>query len=142
MIYETERFKFTYNNKDWMIQIWKGRYGITSGAEVGVYCKELTTPAEMFRAVDREDFINIGFKLYKDGEPYMQRGPVRHWWVTGFKLGEIYYARDFLLEVTFYLEDRTKSDALESAIAAEGFVKNASVSPAYVRDGTYIRVYW
>ena len=37
MIYYTRRFFFQYDDKDWMVQIWKGQYGITVGAEIGIY---------------------------------------------------------------------------------------------------------
>ena len=40
MYYDTMRLKFNYADKDWMIQIWKGRYGITTGGEMGIYYKE------------------------------------------------------------------------------------------------------
>ena len=30
MFYNTQRYKFDYEGKNWMIQVWKGQYGITS----------------------------------------------------------------------------------------------------------------
>ena len=36
-IIDCEPFFFRYNNKDWMIELWKGQYGFETGAEIGVY---------------------------------------------------------------------------------------------------------
>ena len=38
--YDTIRCKFRYENKDWLIQFWKGQYGLVFyGCEVGVYTR-------------------------------------------------------------------------------------------------------
>ena len=34
MFYNTVRFKFDYAGKNWLIQVWKGQYGITTGGEL------------------------------------------------------------------------------------------------------------
>lgn len=142
MVYQTERFKFNYDGKDWMFQIWKGRYGILSGAEMGIYAKDPSRSAEFYNGVDQEDFICMEFKLYKDGKLYMFQGPARHWWVTGFKFGDIVYGDEFLMEVTYYLDDAGMADALEGAVAAAGFEKGLLVSRGYFRDGNSIRIFW
>jgi hypothetical protein len=36
-----EPIYFIYNNKEWLIEIWKGQYGIELGAEIGVYNRPL-----------------------------------------------------------------------------------------------------
>ena len=37
MVMHCEPVCFTYNGKRWMIELWKGQYGITTGAEIGIY---------------------------------------------------------------------------------------------------------
>lgn len=37
MIIDCEPICFTYGGAKWMIELWKGQYGIETGAEVGVY---------------------------------------------------------------------------------------------------------
>ncbi len=37
MIIDCERFYFTCRGKKWLIELWKGQYGLETGAEIGVY---------------------------------------------------------------------------------------------------------
>ena len=37
MVMHCEPVRFSYAGKRWMIELWKGQYGITTGAEVGIY---------------------------------------------------------------------------------------------------------
>ncbi len=141
MIYDTERFKFSYGGYDWLFQVWKGRYGITTGGEMGIYTKFPSQDSGHFEAVFENQYVTMDFKLYKMGEPYMFREPVKHWWLTGFKLGEIYYSKDLYMEMTYYLEIDEMADALEDAVKAEGFTYGKS-DRGYIRDGNYIRIYW
>jgi hypothetical protein len=41
-IIDCEPVRFKYNHKEWMIELWKGQYGLETGAEIGVY--NLGTP--------------------------------------------------------------------------------------------------
>ena len=40
MIIDCEPIYFEYGNKRWMIEFWKGQYGMTAGGEIGVYTTE------------------------------------------------------------------------------------------------------
>lgn len=138
MIYETKRFKFNYDGHDWMFQVWKGRYGITSGGEMGIYYKFPEQTGDFYSCADAGKYVAMEFQLYKDHKLYMFRGPERHWWLTGFRLGDIVYGKDFLMVFTYYLEDEAMTDALEAAIANEGFRKDIT----YFRTDNNIQVYW
>ena len=37
MIFDAEPITFSYGGKRWLIELWKGQYGITTGAEIGIY---------------------------------------------------------------------------------------------------------
>lgn len=37
MIMDCEPVTFSYGGKRWLIELWKGQYGITTGGEIGVY---------------------------------------------------------------------------------------------------------
>ena len=34
MVYDYETIYFDYNNRTWMVEMWKGQYGINSGCEL------------------------------------------------------------------------------------------------------------
>lgn len=44
-ILDCEPIYFIYDGKEWMIELWKGQYGIETGGEVGVYYRDFNGPA-------------------------------------------------------------------------------------------------
>lgn len=85
MFYDTKRIEFIYDNREWMIQIWKGQYGITSGAEIGLYNRPLDRVMQ-YDCADDEDLIEMQFDFYNQNQFVFSRGPEKHWWLTGFKI--------------------------------------------------------
>ncbi len=92
--YNTERYKFTADGKDWMIQLWKGQYGLVFyGGEVGVYTKPLDRVAEHYDCASDEDMLRISVNFYyydkakEQWEFRFERPYGLYWWCTGFKLG-------------------------------------------------------
>ncbi len=96
------RVRFTYENKDWMIQLWKGQYGwLFVGAETGVY----TAPAgsytgssgdvNHYNCADKEDWLNMQLDCYwsenDDGhyKKIFTREYGKYWWATGFVKGQL-----------------------------------------------------
>lgn len=65
MIIDSEPIRFEYNGYKWMIELWKGQYGMTTGCEIGVYTTKkpiifLSTlsQAERDQELDDEERIN------------------------------------------------------------------------------------
>lgn len=91
MVFDYLPIYFPYQKRTWLIQFWKGQYGINTGAEVGVYyadrllCeRELATTH--FRAVDNTDMLPISFYLTKNDTPIANVS--KHtWWLTAFSMG-------------------------------------------------------
>jgi hypothetical protein len=40
-ILDCEPIFFDYDGKHWMIELWKGQYGLESGCEIGVYTRPI-----------------------------------------------------------------------------------------------------
>ena len=98
-----------YGGKEWMIWIWKGQYGIMTGAEVGVYIYSKTYSVTYFgktarqkwyRSANRSEELNIEFTLYKNGQVLIYRPYQKHWWVTGFKFGFNKAANGLRMKIT------------------------------------------
>lgn len=99
MEYDYARVFFTYEGKDWMIQLWKGQYGLLFfGGEIGVYNKEHTgkedTVFTMYGCPGKEDWLKMEMTLYHDegGGNYVRqftREYGDYWWCTGFKDGHL-----------------------------------------------------
>lgn len=98
MIFDYETIYFDYGAKTWLIEMWKGQYGINSGCELGVYHSDrILTPKQydftLFKAADPKDMPIISMKLNRHCKKatckYSKLGRVRqkHWWLTIFKMG-------------------------------------------------------
>jgi hypothetical protein len=90
MIIDCEPFYFDYDGKRWMIELWKGQYGLATGAEIGLYNHEMgliEDRAGLFWCVTNRERLTMDFALYRDGARLFKRGPEWHWWLTGFKWG-------------------------------------------------------
>lgn len=138
MYYDTMRLKFNYGGYDWMYQIWKGRYGITTGAEMGVYYKSPEADAEFYACVPDEKMITMSYALYRGDELYMTRGPEPHWWLTGFRLFDMIDPNELTLHCTFFMEESGMADALEEALLDLGFIEGIN----YQRLGLTMTFIW
>ena len=92
-VYETDS-KGKPIPKDWMIQLWKGRYGLVMlGAEFGVYTKPSTQQSEHYNAAVAEEELVMAMDVYQHNfrtgkTTYLfTRGPESNWWLTGFVPG-------------------------------------------------------
>jgi hypothetical protein len=100
----TVRFKFKYLSKEWLLQLWKGRYFATTGAEVGLYNRSKDknpllngTALEWYDCVSDNERIGMSLKLTaNDGALLMDRPQENHWWMTGFAAREYLYTPDRL----------------------------------------------
>jgi hypothetical protein len=113
-VIDCEPIFFEAQGKRWMIELWKGQYGLETGCEIGVYNRPLNPPAHylildaavggrpydpahsyFYQSADAADMLEMSFTLKRDGKPFLTRGPERHWWLTGFKWG-VYSTTDQL----------------------------------------------
>lgn len=133
---------FEYRGASWMIELWKGQYGLETGAEVGVYRRPPDAPgyyavldetigqrpwdddpahSRFFECVNDNDLLQIQWTLRKDGRPLFSRGPQRHWWLTGFRWGVYSLPDELTMDVTIWGADADMADALEQALARMGY---------------------
>ena len=102
MIIDCEPFYFVHGDRLWLIELWKGQYGLETGAEIGLYVDNLS-PAirddhnmlflplfgrdRFYSAPQDSERLIIHFRLYRDGHLLLERGPEPHWWLNGFRWG-------------------------------------------------------
>jgi hypothetical protein len=94
MFYDTVRTTFVYDNKEWMIQMWKGQYGMVFvGGEVGVYTRAIGSSGSHYVCADKPDWLNMEMAFmwdeFGDGNyvPIFNRDYEKYWWCTGFVVG-------------------------------------------------------
>ena len=49
---DCEPIFFDYDGKHWMIELWKGQYGLETGCEIGVYTRPIGSPAAGYALLD------------------------------------------------------------------------------------------
>ena len=88
--YDTMRCKFRYQNKDWMIQFWKGQYGwVFLGTEIGVYYKPTDRAVEHYDCVTDEDSLAMQSTLLRKGKELATTEYAKYWWCTAFVPGTL-----------------------------------------------------
>jgi len=130
MIIDCEPIYFRYREKKWLIEFWKGQYGMTTGAEVGIYYTsepDLDIPGiftgTFFHCPKDEDRINMSFVLRKNGNVLFTRTGY-HWWLTGFRLGEFSQPSELSMDIMLDLHDREMAEAFVRGLKEAGYTEN------------------
>ena len=134
--YTTERVKFSYDGKDWMFQMWKGRYAIANGGEVGVYTRDESKSGSFYDCASDEDMLVMSMDVYHGDELLFSRPAEKHWWVTGFQLSDTAYLPWSLTIVSTI----TMKDEAMLAAAAEAFDSMSGIS--YEINGLDLTFIW
>lgn len=128
MIIDCEPIYFKYSNKRWLIEFWKGQYDLTTGCEVGVYTTEapdLNIPGvfngTFFHCAGNEDCLNMDYYLIKNGEILFRREG-KHWWLTGFKMGEFSEPSELEIHLSITLKDEEMRDAFVAGLKEAGYL--------------------
>jgi hypothetical protein len=129
MIIDSEPLYFEYAGKLWLIEPWKGQYGLESGAEIGVYRDELLglggLPPGMrhYASVSEADQLTMKFTLYRNGKELLHRGPESHWWLTGFKWGVFTaHSSDLRMDIEIVFPKTEMRDAFKKALKDKRYV--------------------
>lgn len=138
MYYDTIRIDFDYGGVKWRFQNWKGRYGITTGGEMGIYWQSENAQNGLYNTATEEQEITMSYALYRGDELYMTRGPEKHWWLTGFRIFDMIDPNELTMHATWFLEDVGMADALEQALINLGFVEDNN----YQRLGLTMTIIW
>jgi len=157
--YDYVRVFFTYENKDWMLQMWKGQYGmIFYGGEIGVYNRPHSEDGvgewAMYSCAAKEDWLGMEMTLYHQdiNGNYVReftREYDKYWWCTGFKNGHLRQeepADELRLEARITFKDEEMRDLVADGLKECGFseVENkASVGlDQFCKDGDDIYFIW
>ena len=97
--YDYIRIFFTYEKKDWMLQMWKGQYGmIFYGGEIGIYNRAHSDDGvndwTMYECPSDDDWLKMELTMWHeelDGSWTREftREYDEYWWCTGFKNGHL-----------------------------------------------------
>ena len=145
---ETSRIKFNYDNKQYMIQLWKGQYISgdigTVGGEVGIYTRPVgkTSAIGHYDCADESDWLWCELTIFWDENgdgnylPQLTRKYAKHWWETGYVDGQLKNRKDssplrILQRITF--KDEEQAGEFEKALVKAGFRSVETFNPT-VKD--------
>lgn len=91
MVYDNLPVYFDYREKTWLIQFWKGQYGINTGAEIGIYHADTIISPEnykstLFTAAEESEMLPLSFRLFYKDNTCIEITQT-HWWLTAFDVG-------------------------------------------------------
>lgn len=155
MVYDTVRTKFVYDNKEWLIQTWKGQYGYAFvGGEVGVYTRKVGSSGTHFNCAQKEDWLKMEMCFmwdeYQTGEyrPVFNRPYTDYWWCTGFVVGfdGNTNRNQFRLVTHITFKDVEMANAFCEAFEKNGFKRVSSLSrndlDSFVQVGADVGFVW
>lgn len=104
MIYDYQTVYFDYEDRTWLIEMWKGQYGINTGCEIGVYHADTIIPPHKysttkFDAAENHQLLPFKITLWK-GSRCLGTLNELHWWLTIFNMGLYSKARDLSMEIS------------------------------------------
>ncbi|WP_322755271.1 DUF4474 domain-containing protein [Frankia sp. Cas3] len=142
-VIDCEPIFFDYAGKTWMIELWKGQYGLETGCEIGVYNRPIGSSSPLYSLLDAtvgkrpndptprhnqffdcardSELLRMSSTLYRNGTALFSRGPERHWWLTGFKWGVLSDPAELAMDVFIECFDATMTSALTAALARMGY---------------------
>lgn len=127
MIFDCEPIYFEYDQRFWLIEFWKGQYGITVGAEVGIYYRDKvpknTTKVSdqvMFHTVKEKDYLPIGITLWNK-EQILFEQKKRHWWLASFVLGSFTQPQNLHAEIEIVFPNQEMCLAFLKGLQQAGY---------------------
>ncbi len=129
MIFHAYPVYFDFQDKTWLIEFWKGQYGINTGAEAGVYHSNRLIPVKQrrlvhYNAVSDEEMPMIGICLErKQKKLFSKKG--YHWWMAAFRMGLFSQPEDLVMYANIYFDTVAMAQAFAEGLKEAGFASEA-----------------
>lgn len=125
MVFDCLPIYFDYHGKTWLLEFWKGQYGINTGCEIGLYSAdrilddgELTRT--LFKSVEDAYMLRISFTLFR-GDEVIARLTQRHWWHTAFCVGRFSNPSDLSLKASISFPTAEMANAFTAGLQASDY---------------------
>lgn len=127
MVYDSLPVYFDYRGRTWLIEFWKGQYGINAGAEIGIYhadgiVSEKEYKTTLFTAVSDEELLRCSFTLCGKNGNCVQISQT-HWWLTAFFTGCFVWPSDLDMKASIRFTDRRMQCAFVSGLRSAGYTE-------------------
>lgn len=145
-----EPIRFKYAGKSWKIEFWKGRYGICTGAEIGIYTGQFqinprsatnnhnTSVLKLggdTQCAGIADWLQMSFVLKRNGNILFTRdsddistpGMEKHWWLTGFKPLLFSKLFDLQMDISIVLKDEEMVSSFVDGLVKVGYSRQSAI---------------
>lgn len=124
MVLQTLPVYFDYEGRTWLIQVWKGQYGICTGCELGLYhanglVDESQRKDAVFQAVDNDEMLDLSIELWRQGIRIASLNQ-RHWWLTAFDVGTFSQSSELSLDISIRFPNHEMKDAFYFSLLKQG----------------------
>lgn len=124
MVFDCLPVYFDYRGKTWLLELWKGQYGINTGCEIGLYhanciLEEVEREQTIFHSVEDGDMPQISYSLFRCNEEKSHLCQ-RHWWLTGFHVGCFSMPSDLCLRASITFPTCEMANAFTSGLLNAG----------------------
>ena len=125
MVFDCEPIYFDYAGRTWLMEFWKGQYGINTGSEIGIYCADaLLTPQQyqsaLFHSIPDELMPLMSMELFFNGKPLFWVSQ-RHWWLTGFCMGQFCHPGDLSTRISIIFPNLQMLQSFTNSLLAAGY---------------------
>lgn len=125
MVFDALPIYFDYQGRTWMIEFWKGQYGISSGAEIGIYHADRIIEKEnykttLFECAGEDELLDCSFLLYNHEGDYL-RTSEKHWWLTAFVPGCFSKPSDLHMEINLSFPNKEMLSAFIQGMYQAGY---------------------
>ena len=125
MIFDSLPVCFNYQGKTWLMEFWKGQYGINTGGEIGLYYADRIVEKRelkrtLFHSVSDTDMIKMSFRLIRNNTDIAHLSGV-HWWLTAFKPGCFSRPADLVLQTGIVFPTGEMANAFVKGLLDAGF---------------------
>lgn len=127
MVFDRQPIYFDYDGRTWLIEFWKGQYGINIGTEIGVYqADRILSPEEyettLFHSVPDEQLLRLRMEISLRG-CYLFCIERLHWWLTGFRMGEYCEPDELEMQISICFPNEEMLHSFEYSMDAAGYLQ-------------------
>lgn len=125
LIFDSLPIYFNYRGRTWLLEFWKGQYGINTGAEIGLYyANRILDKGEIkntfFRSAEDADMLKMSLSLHR-GETCVAELSEKHWWLSVFRMGWFSQPADLCLQASVTFPTCEMANAFVAGLQDAGY---------------------
>lgn len=125
MVFDYLPVYFNYRGRTWLLELWKGQYGINTGGEIGLYYADRILDKNeykttLFQCATDDDMVPLYFTLFRKETSCATLSQV-HWWLTAFCLGLFSKPSELALQASVTFPNNEMTAAFINGLFEAGF---------------------